>query len=222
MKRFIDESKGRGKKIKTHQALIIFLKFMSSVMPTIRYDQALDIEIWLFMLEIIAFLFYNINFNMAAVLDASTIVLLNIYLIMALQLGFNWNNTACNTDSNLFQLGFIVLMSIRLFFHELYNNRKFGKGVSAFFNFLLSGLLLALGIYQAITVFKNPSDFYYDPTTKSGNEICFQNRIVFVGEIIIIGFTVVKDVYFVCCQTDNEDSVVKPAWLKNLYFKNVR
>jgi len=45
MKRFIDDSKGRGKKIKTHQALIIFLKFMSSVMPTIRYDQAVDIEI---------------------------------------------------------------------------------------------------------------------------------------------------------------------------------
>lgn len=45
MKRFIDESKGRGKKIKPHQALIIFLKFMSSVMPTVRYDQALDIEI---------------------------------------------------------------------------------------------------------------------------------------------------------------------------------
>jgi len=45
MKRFIDESKARGKKIKPHQALIIFLKFMSSVMPTIRYDQALDIEI---------------------------------------------------------------------------------------------------------------------------------------------------------------------------------
>lgn len=46
MKRFIDESKARGKKIKPHQALIIFLKFMSSVMPTVRYDQALDIEIW--------------------------------------------------------------------------------------------------------------------------------------------------------------------------------
>ena len=45
MKRFIDESKAQGKKIKPHQALIIFLKFMSSVMPTIRYDQADDIEI---------------------------------------------------------------------------------------------------------------------------------------------------------------------------------
>lgn len=44
-KRFNDESKAKGKKIKPHQSLIIFLKFMSSVMPTVRYDQALDIEI---------------------------------------------------------------------------------------------------------------------------------------------------------------------------------
>lgn len=27
-------------------SLIIFLKFMSSVMPTVQYDQSLDIEIW--------------------------------------------------------------------------------------------------------------------------------------------------------------------------------
>lgn len=45
LKRFNDEAKAKGKKIKPHQALIIFLKFMSSVMPTVRYDQALDIEI---------------------------------------------------------------------------------------------------------------------------------------------------------------------------------
>lgn len=45
MKRFLDESKSRGKKIKPHMALIIFLKFMSSVMPTVHYDQSLDIEI---------------------------------------------------------------------------------------------------------------------------------------------------------------------------------
>jgi ubiquitin-like-conjugating enzyme ATG3 len=45
MKRFVEESKAKGKKIKPHMALIIFLKFMSSVMPTVQYDQSLDIEI---------------------------------------------------------------------------------------------------------------------------------------------------------------------------------
>ena len=45
LKRFVEESKAKGKKIKPHMSLIIFLKFMSSVMPTVRYDQSIDIEI---------------------------------------------------------------------------------------------------------------------------------------------------------------------------------
>ena len=45
MKRFIEESKTKGKKIKPHMYLIIFLKFMSSVMPTVSYDQSIDVEI---------------------------------------------------------------------------------------------------------------------------------------------------------------------------------
>lgn len=43
LKRFIDESKGKGTKIKPHMSLIIFLKFMSSVMPTVSYDQSIDV-----------------------------------------------------------------------------------------------------------------------------------------------------------------------------------
>ena len=54
---------------------------------------------------------------MAVVLDASTLVLLNIYIIMGFQLGFNWNQTSCNQDAYFFQLGFIGFMAIRLFFH---------------------------------------------------------------------------------------------------------
>ena len=42
MKRFIEESKSRGKKIKPYQALLVFLKFMSSVMPTVHYEQGTD------------------------------------------------------------------------------------------------------------------------------------------------------------------------------------
>jgi ubiquitin-like-conjugating enzyme ATG3 len=43
MKKFVEDSRTKNKKIKPHMALIIFLKFMSSVMPTIQYDQSLDI-----------------------------------------------------------------------------------------------------------------------------------------------------------------------------------
>ena len=136
---------------------------------------------------------------MGLILDASTIVLLNIYIIMGLQLGFNWNNTGCNQDTYYFQLGFIVLMAIRLFFHELYHNRCTNKVVAAIFNFILSGLLIALAIFFGLRVFNNPNDFYYNPDTHVGNEVCFQNRIVFVAESAIIAFTGLKDIYFVCC-----------------------
>ena len=106
---------------------------------------------------------------MTVELDSSTVVLANIYLIMALQLGFNWSATACGTSSYLFQLGFIALMAARLFFHELHHNKATGTVLNRIFMFTLSGLLLALGIYQAITVASNSSSFYYDPKTKSGN-----------------------------------------------------
>ena len=147
---------------------------------------------------------------MGLILDASTLVLFNIYIIMGFQLGFNWNNTACNQDAYYSQLGFIVLMAIRLLFHELYHNRCINKVVAAIFNFILSGLLIALGIFFGLRVFNNPSDFYYNPDTLFGNEVCFQNRIVFVGEFAIIAFTALKDIYFVFCGGDREDTEVKP------------
>jgi hypothetical protein len=140
---------------------------------------------------------------MTVELDSSTVVLANIYLIMALQLGFNWSATACGTSSYLFQLGFIALMAVRLLFHELNHNKVTSNTLNKVFMFTMSGFLLALGIYQAITVANNASSFYYDPTTKTGNEVCFQNRIVFVGEIVIIGLTLAKDIYFLCISPES-------------------
>lgn len=140
---------------------------------------------------------------MAAILDSSTIVLANIYLIMGLQLALNWTHTDCNTKSYFFQLGFITFMTFRLFFHELHNNQLTSRTINAFFMFLLSGLLLALGVYQGYNVFSNSNQFYYNPTTKQGSEVCFQNRIVFVGEMVLIVLTVFKDIYFICFRSNN-------------------
>lgn len=88
MKRFIEESKAQGKKIKPHQALIIFLKFMSSVMPTVRYEMAPDIEIW-FDSSMIGNNSKNLLMAVTQ-LDPLSVILANIYLIMILQLGLNW------------------------------------------------------------------------------------------------------------------------------------
>lgn len=38
LKQFIDIAKDNGVTIQAHQALFLFLKFMSSVIPTIEYD----------------------------------------------------------------------------------------------------------------------------------------------------------------------------------------
>ena len=45
LKRFNEQVKAKGKAIKPYQSLVVFLKFMSSIMPTIRYDQTLDVEV---------------------------------------------------------------------------------------------------------------------------------------------------------------------------------
>lgn len=74
--------------------------------------------------------------------------------------------------------------------------------------FLSSGvLLLALCIYQSYTIATNSSNFYYDATAKIGNEVCFQNRIIFVGEIIIGFLTLFKDIYFIGVVKEDQQSI---------------
>lgn len=45
MKNLINKAEENGGKIEPHQALFVFLKFMSSVMPTIEYDFTQDIHL---------------------------------------------------------------------------------------------------------------------------------------------------------------------------------
>lgn len=43
---FIEEAKQKGKDIKPNMALVLFLKFMTSIMPTIEYDCTVDIDLY--------------------------------------------------------------------------------------------------------------------------------------------------------------------------------
>ena len=45
MKTFIKKAAENGGKIEPHEALFIFLKFMSSVMPTVEYDATVDVKL---------------------------------------------------------------------------------------------------------------------------------------------------------------------------------
>lgn len=83
---------------------------MSSVMPTVRYDQALDIEIWLLCLPNQS-LYSNCMIN---TLEPLNVILANLYIVMLLQLVFNWSAADCNTYSNFYQLVFILTMFTRV------------------------------------------------------------------------------------------------------------
>ena len=87
----------------------------------------------------------------------------------------------------------------------------FNKAAASVINFILSGLLVALAVYFGLRISENPNDFYFNPDTFEGNEVCFQNRIVFVAEIIIIGLTVLKDFYFVCCGGQRDENEGKSS-----------
>jgi len=45
MKHLIELAKDNGAKIEPHQAMFVFLKFISSVVPTMEYDFTVDIEL---------------------------------------------------------------------------------------------------------------------------------------------------------------------------------
>ena len=45
MKKIIDTIEQNGGKAQVHQSLFVFLKFISSVVPTIEYDFTLDLEL---------------------------------------------------------------------------------------------------------------------------------------------------------------------------------
>lgn len=141
-------------------------------------------------------------------LDPLTVLLANIYLVMIVQLILNWQAANCGTSSYLFQLAFILIMAGRLVLQEFYNNKIMPKKIFASLMFLSSGvLLLGLGIYQSYTISTHSSDFFYDANTKTGSEVCFQNRIIFVGEIIIGFLTLFKDIYFIGIVKEDEQSI---------------
>ena len=130
-------------------------------------------------------------------IEATDILLANIYLIMLIQIAANWKDADCSTGSNLFQLAFILIMNCRLVVQEAAFNHFMSKKLYKILSFVTSSvLLLALGIYQIFNISTHSDAFFYDPKAKVGNEICYQNRIVFVGEIVIIFLTITKDVYF--------------------------
>jgi len=109
-------------------------------------------------------------------LEPINIILTNIYFIMLVQIAFNWKEADCSTNSNIFQIAFLFTLIFRILL-------------------ISSGAFLTgLCVYQTYTLSQNWQEFNYDAKTTSGSLICYQNRIVFVTEIIIGFLSVAKDV----------------------------
>lgn len=45
MKHLIEVAKDNGSKVEVHHAMFVFLKFISSVVPTMEYDFTVDIDL---------------------------------------------------------------------------------------------------------------------------------------------------------------------------------
>lgn len=120
---------------------------------------------------------------------------MNLYFIMTLQLALNWESSNCNTHSNLFQLVFIIVLVCRIIAQEAAINRALSRKTYRTIMLVSSGCFLTgIGVYEAIKLAWNSSDFDYDPNTKIGNLVCYQNRIVFVAEIVACFLIVAKDI----------------------------
>ena len=133
-------------------------------------------------------------------LEPQNILLLNFYIIPLLQIAFNWSSSDCGTNSNVWQLFFVLTLIVRILIDQLYNNAHISRKLFTILMFITSGvILLTLGIWESYVISTNQEEF----TT-----FCFQNRIVFVSEIILCFLALIKDIIFVGFgMKENEESL---------------
>lgn len=119
------------------------------------------------------------------------IILVDTYFLGLLYLFITWQYINCNTNSNIWELFYYLVLLLRLVIDELENNNKISKNVYTVLIFISSFIvLLGMCTYEVVIIARNSQDFD-DPDHKSS---CFQNRIFLVGQCVI-GFAIcVKDV----------------------------
>ena len=82
---------------------------------------------------------------------------------MLLQIVLNFKDSDCGTSSNIFQIGYVVVLFLRLLFDELYNNRKIVRMTWNILMIITSFVLLgALSGYEIWAISANPDSFFWD------------------------------------------------------------
>lgn len=119
------------------------------------------------------------------------IILVDTYFLGLIYLFITWQYINCNTNSNIWELFYYLVLLLRLVIDELENNNKISKTVYTVLIFISSFIvLLGMCAYEVVIIARNSQDFD-DPDHKSS---CFQNRIFLVGQCVI-GFAIcIKDI----------------------------
>lgn len=122
-------------------------------------------------------------------IKGQNILLFNFYLILTIQLLFNWQHTSCNNHTNLWKLVFLMVLYGRLMGDELSHNDKLSRRNCLLLRIVSSVVLLGLSIAMITLVIRNSSDFDKNP--------CFLNRIEYVVEVILSFIIIFKDLIYI-------------------------
>ena len=125
---------------------------------------------------------------------------------MLLQIILNFKESGCGTSSNAFQIAYVGVLFIRLFIDEFYNNMAIARRCWNILMIITSLIILGgLSAYEIYAITDKPDSFFWDSNNDNGNLVCYQNRIVFVTEVIVAGLIIVKDILVCICGKDNKN-----------------
>lgn len=68
--------------------------------------------------------------------------------------------------------------------------------------------LTGLAAYQAYMMWRHWSDFYYNAENKEGSVTCYQNRIIYITEIVVCVLTVCKDIVVVILGKERKKELI--------------
>lgn len=102
-------------------------------------------------------------------LKSQNILLFNFYLILFLQLIFNWSYANCNNHTNVWKLFYMFVLFARIFGDEFYHNRMLSANGNKGLKVVTSLILLFMGIAMIAILARNKEDF--------DEGVCFSNRI---------------------------------------------
>lgn len=100
-------------------------------------------------------------------------------------------------------------MVLRIIFQEMFLNKYIGKKLYRGLTLFSSGFLLTgAAVFECLMLSLHKDNFSYNAETKEGNLVCFQNRIVYVTEIVLCFLTVIKDIFFIILGKDKEEESI--------------